>query len=301
MKQFKSGVLVVVILLSIYTIRLNYNDVIFLFNYIFNKEQKIIISEINDYQRNYTYEKFYNSDDYTPENIDDLKNIYYNVLNNGWSSFTFYCPTEYKDCLHELELISSDENMLSNINNYVNPYNSFKIIDTTITSFGEITINVQKNYSAEDIDTLKAKVLEISENLGLQMLNDKKSITEIHKYIINNTKYDLERADNGSSVYNSDTAYGVLIQGYGVCSGYSDAFALFMDYLNIPNIKVSSKEHIWNLIYIDNKWLHVDVTWDDNDNSPLIKSNFLLINTKELKSIDDEYHEFDESFFIETN
>lgn len=301
MKQFKNSALIVIILLSIYTIRLNFNDVIFLFNYIFKNEQKVIITEANNYKRNYTYEKFTNTEDFIPANVNDLENIYYNVLNNGWKSFTFYCPTEYKTCLDDLEPLSANETLLSNINNYVSPYNSFKIIDTTITSFGEITIDIQKNYSEDEISILKVKVKEISDSLGLQMLSNKDKINQVHKYIINNTKYDLDRADNGTSDYESDKAYGVLIQGYGVCSGYSDAFALFMDYFNIPNIKVSSQEHIWNLVYFNGKWLHVDTTWDDNDNAIIIKSNFLLITSNELKQIDEEHHQFDNNFFIETN
>ena len=31
----------------------------------------------------------------------------------------------------------------------------------------------------------------------------------------------------------------------------------------IINYKISNDEHIWNLVYLDEKWYHLDLTWDD--------------------------------------
>ena len=41
----------------------------------------------------------------------------------------------------------------------------------------------------------------------------------IHDNIISNARYDKERADNNVIKYSSNTAYGVLFEGYGICSG----------------------------------------------------------------------------------
>lgn len=38
---------------------------------------------------------------------------------------------------------------MSNINNYVHPYNSFKTIKTKVSSNNEITLEIQKKYSEE--------------------------------------------------------------------------------------------------------------------------------------------------------
>lgn len=67
-----------------------------------------------------------------------------------------------------------------------------------------------------------------------------------------------------------------------VCSGYADAFALILDRLGIRNFKVSSENHIWNVVYIDNGWLHIDSTWDDDENNINNRDNFYMINTKKL-------------------
>ncbi len=299
MKLIKNIICIVIILISAFVIYMNRSKVVDYWNFFFNKKREVIILENNGYKRNYNYIAFTNNEDFVPENKQDIINIYYNILNNGWTNFTFYCPEEYEKCLSDINEVSNDETLLSNINDYVNPYNSFKTMDTTSSSLGEITINVIKNYTKEDAEKINLKLEEVINNLNLASKTDKEKITLIHNYIIKNTKYDSALADENESSYSSYKAYGPLIEGYGVCSGYSDSLALFLDVFKIPNIKVSSENHVWNLVNIDNKWLHVDLTWDDNDKSVIPKKNFLLITTKRLKELDTEEHSYDTSFFVE--
>jgi len=91
-----------------------------------------------------------------------------------------------------------------------------------------------------------------------------------------------------------------LIEGHSVCSGYSDAMAIFLDILNIPNLKVSSDNHVWNLVYLGDSWLHLDLTWDDTDNDKY-SNNFFLITKEKLLTLDKKEHIFDEEFFLEAN
>lgn len=70
-------------------------------------------------------------------------------------------------------------------------------------------------------------------------------------------------------------AYGPLVAGYGVCSGYAKAFKLICDRENIPCVLVSGisydndgkkATHMWNLVQMkDGKWYCVDTTWADSD------------------------------------
>ena len=78
-------------------------------------------------------------------------------------------------------------------------------------------------------------------------LSNADKILKIHDYVVNRVVY----TSSGSDIYN---AYGALINGKSVCQGYADAVALFLDRFNIPNLKVSSDTHTWNLVYINNKW-----------------------------------------------
>ena len=258
---------------------------------------KPIIKESNNYKRNYKYISFNYDEEFTPLTKTDIINIYFNVLNNGWTEFTFYCPYEYTTCLNDVETIAFDNELLSKINNYVHPYNSFYNMNTKISSSGAITIDITPKYTKEKINALNEKVNEVLKSLNLNHLPDKKKIELIHDYIIKNSKYDNE-AIEGNSNYDSNSAYGNLIEGYSVCSGYSDAMAIFLDTLNIPNLKVSSENHIWNLVYVDNEWLHLDLTWDDTDNTKY-NNNYFLITKEKLFTLDNKEHIFDEEFFLE--
>ena len=74
-----------------------------------------------------------------------------------------------------------------------------------------------------------------------------------------------------SAYYSSDyrkyedsyNAYGCLVKGRAVCSGYADAFNAIMVELNIPSKIVMRNDHEWNIVRIGKKWYHVDVTWND--------------------------------------
>ena len=123
----------------------------------------------------------------------------------------------------------------------------------------------------------------------------------IHDYIINHTEYDKLKYENkNDDTYKSNTAYGVLIEGYGTCNGYADAMEIFLDKMNIINYKISNEEHIWNLVYLDGKWYHLDLTWDDPISDINInRDTYFLINTKTLEKINDGTHTFDKNIYSE--
>ena len=269
----------------------------FFSNYLI-RNQKIIIKETNEYKRDYNYITFNTNEDYIPYTKEKIKNIYFNIINNGWTTFTFYCPKEYQECLSDVESIGNNEELMSKINDYVNPFNSFSEIDTLISSNGEIIVNVTHKYTTDKTNEINEIIDNQLENLDLKNKNPNEQITLIHNYIINNAEYDIDAAENRYSPYDSTSSYGALIERHAICSGYSDAMAIFLDKLNIPNIKISSENHVWNLVFIDNKWLHIDLTWDDVE-IERYKNNYFLITTEKLLEQDTKEHNFDKSFFLE--
>ena len=139
-----------------------------------------------------------------------------------------------------------------------------------------------------------------------EVVDQNKSIEEniknIHDFIINNTIYDSDRSDKNIINYRSDIAYGPLFQGYGICGGYSDLMELFLEKLNVKSFKVSSEEHIWNAVYLNNRWSHLDLTWDDpvaSDGKNYLQHDFFLINTSKLLEIETTQHDFDQNIFSE--
>jgi hypothetical protein len=72
--------------------------------------------------------------------------------------------------------------------------------------------------------------------------------------------------------------------------------------MGIPNFKISSKDHVWNYVYLDNKWYHLDLTWDDpivNTNEPMLVHNYFLITTKELEKEPNDQHIYSKDVYSE--
>lgn len=268
---------------------------------LFKPKQKIILEESNNYTRNYDYDRFNYDEDYIPSNKEDLENMYFNILNNGWTNFTFYCPEEYIECINDVRSLSKDTVLVSKINNYVNPFNSFNSIDTTLDENAGITLAIHKAYTENEIEILSTSIDEIITNNIYVEDTDIQKIRKIKNYLVDNTIYDEDFQEN-DRVSPSTKAIGALMHGKAVCSGYSDTMALFLDRLNIPNLKVSSENHIWNLVYVDGSWKHLDVTWSDTDTSKDdLKERFFLITASELLKLDEKEHSFDTIFYIEAS
>lgn len=230
----------------------------------------------------------------------DIINSIYYLINSGVTFSKRYCAKDYETCYQDMETVSSDTNLLSILNNYVHPFNSF---DSIIFNFDDniIEIEIKHTYSDEDINRLNTIVDQvIQENIRSNM-STRDKIKIIHDYIINRAEYDTLKTKNvNDTTYKSNTAYGVLVEGYGICSGYSDAMKLFLDKLNIVNYKISNDQHIWNLVSLDGEWLHLDLTWDDPvSDKNITRDNYFLISTKTLELLDDDVHYYDSTVFSE--
>ena len=274
-------------------------------NYL-NNRPDLVIGPKNEYTKKDDYLYVKRNEDFIPYSLNDIKNIYFTVINNGWKEFTFYCPDEYESCVKDVQSIRSNNMLLTTFNNYVNPLNSVIIIETSYDDSGEINLKLQKQYTDEEINIINKEVDRIiKENINSSQ-SDEQKIRIIHDYIINNTEYDVVRNDTGNSVYKSDTAYGALIEHEAICSGYADLMAIFLDKLGIKNYKIASTNHVWNAVYVNNKWLHLDLTWDDpvSNRGPILDHKYFLIDNNELIKSDGneiDIHTFDKKVYLEFN
>ena len=274
-------------------------------NFIIPKEEIKYKDNDYSYKKDYAYVQI--NDSFYPHNKQDILNIIYTRLDQGIDEFYFYCDKEYPNCINDVKEITSNSSKISEINNFIHPFNSYDKLAITFDSFDKIVIKSQKLYSQQEINEINLKVDEIIKNNITNNMSDKEKLKTIHDYIINNTKYDGQKADaikNNTKIpntYKSQKAYGPLIQGMGICGGYSDALAIFLDRLNIQNYKIASSNHIWNLVKLD-KWYHIDLTWDDpvtTDGSDALINDFFLINTYKLQELDLTQHNFNLNIYQE--
>lgn len=256
----------------------------------------------NEYTKEVDVDFIKLTDDFIANNKDELINIYYTIISSGMQEFTFYCDNEYSECLKDVESINNDSTLLSQINNFVNVFNSFKSIKTTYTNYGKVTLSINRIYKSEDIENINNKIDSIFDSIVDKSKSDYDNILAIHDYIINNTKYDVESEKNPYS--NAATAIGVLFDNKATCNGYTDTMSIFLDRLNIKNVKISNDTHIWNLVYVETKWVNLDVTWDDpinNLNRDMILHDYFLITKGELAEIDEQNpnnkHIYDEEIY----
>ncbi|MCM1259003.1 MAG: InlB B-repeat-containing protein [Roseburia sp.] len=87
-----------------------------------------------------------------------------------------------------------------------------------------------------------------------------------HDLICTSVVYDPGYEDSGikENEYNQ-SAYSTFVDKVTVCAGYSQAMQLLMNRAGIDCGVVTSEDHEWNIIKLNNTWYYVDCTWDDYD------------------------------------
>lgn len=270
--------------------------------YLVKEQKQVTLTESNEYKRDYNFNYVKRTDDFTPSNYQDLLDIYYTVLNSGVDEFSFYCTDEYSSCINDVDSLANNQKVLSTINNFVHPFNSFRHLETSYDDYGKVTLKVEHIYSNNDIKLIEAKVKDIENEIWSESMSNEDKIKAAHNYIINNNKYDKDRSDNNIVKHKSDTAYGSLLEGYSLCGGYTDAMELFLEDMGVKSYKISSENHVWNAVYLNNTWYHLDLTWDDpitTDGSDILEYNFFLITTSELNELEKEQHNYDKNVYSE--
>lgn len=276
------------------------------YEYSVNKKYSNIDTIINEY---YLEDNFEYVNNYTSTGINnktELIGFIYYTINSGTSYLERYIDKDYTEYNNDINSLTSNKGeelkeIISILNNFVHPYNSSNNIKITYGGNYKIGITINKAYSDNEIEEINKVIDKVINESITNSMPPREKIKIIHDYIIDNTEYDKLKYENkDDTTYKSNTAYGVLIEGYGTCNGYADAMAIFLDKLNIINYKISNDEHIWNLVYLDGNWYHLDLTWDDpiSENN-INRDTYFLITTETLELINDGTHEFDKKIYSE--
>lgn len=102
----------------------------------------------------------------------------------------------------------------------------------------------------------------------------------LHDYLVMKNQYDM--------TFTKFTAYHNLVEKTSVCQGYSEAYYLLCKEVGLECEIVNSRalNHAWNIVKINGKKYHVDVTWDDPvpDQYGRVRHTFFLKSSDYMKA-----------------
>ena len=142
------------------------------------------------------------------------------------------------------------------------------------------TLKIDSRCRQDDIPKMMTSLNESVDSIvgaaNTKCDSDYEKAAFVHDFIVLNCTYDadtfnkyLNNSNDGTSL--AYTSYGCLVNRKAVCAGYSKAYKLILNRLNIECEVVSGTatndmgtvNHAWNYIKLDDGYYLVDVTWDD--------------------------------------
>ena len=112
------------------------------------------------------------------------------------------------------------------------------------------------------------QVAELAGTLGLANLAPLEAYTAIYDYITTHVRYDIEGENayrDGDPSNDNDyifSAYGALRDGAAVCQGFATLYYALCRQADLPVRALTTRTHIWNIVYLKDMWYEVDCTWD---------------------------------------
>ncbi len=166
--------------------------------------------------------------------------------------------------------------------------------DKIIESY--INYSFAKEKMVEMKEAVDKKAKEIISKIITSDMKDYEKELVLHDYIINNAEYNTSYYEENFIPDDEHTAYGVLIKGTGVCSSYAKAMHKLLDMVGIESYFVSGNAggelHAWNIAKIQERYYHIDLTWDDpimSDGSDIISHDYFNLSDNTM-SIDHSWN-----------
>jgi hypothetical protein len=140
-------------------------------------------------------------------------------------------------------------------------------------SFSSLKIVFPFFYPILKIQSLESKLThtinEILSYINLSKFNSFEKEQYLHDYLTTHVKFE----DKDRKYHKSHSIVGAILHGRAVCEGIANAFKLLCDFVGISCIVVCGKilnsestaGHAWNIVKLNGKCYHVDVTHDVQD------------------------------------
>ncbi|PGD55377.1 S-layer protein [Bacillus wiedmannii] len=145
-------------------------------------------------------------------------------------------------------------------NEYTN-YNRSNVSYGISGSPGNYTFTLKITYreTKEQTEYVMKQAKAIVSSITQVGMDDHEKVKAIHDYVVKHISYDAS--------YKAYTAYEALVNRSAVCQGYALLTYQLLKEAGIENHFVvgtgDGQPHAWNLVKIENKWYHLDTTFDD--------------------------------------
>ncbi|WP_264448640.1 S-layer homology domain-containing protein [Bacillus cereus] len=140
-------------------------------------------------------------------------------------------------------------------------YNRSNVSYSLSGSPGNYTFSLKITYreTKEQTEYVMKQAKAIVSSIIQAGMDDHEKVKAIHDYVVKHVSYDTS--------YKAYTAYEALVNHSAVCQGYTLLTYQLLKEAGIENHFVvgtgDGQPHAWNLVKIDNKWYHLDTTFDD--------------------------------------
>lgn len=150
---------------------------------------------------------------------------------------------------------------------YYGPELNYKIEPKVVKATDKLEMTMQIDSMNKKLnprlDAILAKIIKPN-------MTEPQKVTAIHDFMVPFMTYDM--AYGGEN-----TVERILNTKRGICGDYALLFMYLCRRANIPVVTEANQymNHAWNSVFVNGKWLFVDVTWDDDD-SGKIKHDYVL-------------------------
>ncbi|MCU4835337.1 peptidase [Bacillus cereus] len=151
------------------------------------------------------------------------------------------------------------------------------------------SLNITYRESKEQTQYVKSQAKAIVNSIIKQGMDEHEKVKAIHDYVVKHVSYDTS--------YKAYTAYEALANRSAVCQGYALLTYQLLKEAGIENHFVegtgNGQPHAWNLVKIENKWYHLDTTFDDPvpDKAGRVTYSYFNMSDEQLS----KNHEWDRS------
>ncbi|ABS20839.1 MULTISPECIES: S-layer homology domain-containing protein [Bacillus cereus group] len=192
--------------------------------------------------------------------LEEFKHELQKHINAYEVNITLPYKTQNSNRQEVMDILFNAYKELMNTNEYAN----YTLARTSYSLSGSpgnyrFTLNITYRESKEQREYVMKQTKAIVQSIIQSGMDDHERVKAIHDYVVKHIAYDTS--------YHAYTAYEALANRSAVCQGYALLTYQLLKEAGIDNHIVTGtgngEPHAWNLVKIDNKWYHLDTTFDD--------------------------------------